>query len=80
MSEYIPLRRNNGQFGGRVLNASHQNIAKIEECKMKYLVTVKQCFPPMKMKETWHVVMAEERLSRVYCPLLIIADQLKACI
>ncbi|CAG2249004.1 unnamed protein product [Mytilus edulis] len=40
MSEYIPLRRNNGQFGGRVLNASHQNIAKIEECKMKYLVTV----------------------------------------
>ena len=38
-----------------------KNIAKIEERKMKYLV--KQCFPPMKMKETWHVMMAEERLS-----------------
>ncbi|CAG2239836.1 unnamed protein product [Mytilus edulis] len=66
MSEYIPLRRNNGQFGGRVLNASHQNIAKIKECKMKYLVTFKHCFPPMKMKETWHVVMAEERLSWIH--------------
>ena len=30
MSEYFLLRQNNCQFGGRVLNASHQNVANIE--------------------------------------------------
>ena len=78
MSEYIPLRRNNGQYGGKVLNASHQNIAKIEECKMKYLVTVKQCFPPMKMKKNLAACRDGRRATEL--GLLILADQLKACI
>ncbi|CAC5410959.1 unnamed protein product [Mytilus coruscus] len=56
MSEDIPLRRKNGHFRLGILNELHQNITKSVVMVNEISFRLKHCFPPKKMKVTWHVL------------------------